>query len=40
LLPQFYVKSDQTQLVYAPGDKMTWMEMGATQIDLIGGDEK
>jgi hypothetical protein len=35
-----YVNSDQTQVVYAPGDKMTWAETGSKQVPLIGGDEK
>lgn len=35
-----YVNADQTQVVYAPGDKMTWAETGSKQVPLIGGDEK
>jgi hypothetical protein len=37
---ELYVNSDQTQLVYAPGDKMTWAERGANQVSLTGTDEK
>ena len=37
---ELYVNSDQTQLVYAPGDKMTWAERGANQVTLTGTDEK
>ncbi|KAF8193422.1 hypothetical protein BJ912DRAFT_241100 [Pholiota molesta] len=35
-----YVNSDQTQVVYAPGDKMTYAECGAKQVSLVGGEEK
>jgi len=35
-----YVNSDQTQVVFAPGDKMTWVEKGAKQVSLVGADEK
>ena len=35
-----YVNSDQTQVVYAPGDKMTYAPTGSKQVSLIGGDEK
>ncbi|KAI0071325.1 hypothetical protein K474DRAFT_1607106 [Panus rudis PR-1116 ss-1] len=37
---QLHVNSDQTQIVYAPGTKLTWAETGAKQVSLIGGDEK
>jgi hypothetical protein len=37
---KLYVNSDQTQGVYAPGDKMTYAETGAKQVSLVGGDEK
>ncbi|THU95683.1 hypothetical protein K435DRAFT_665927 [Dendrothele bispora CBS 962.96] len=40
MLPEFFVNSDQTQMVYAPGDRMTWAEEGAKQVELEGGDEK
>lgn len=40
ILSCLYVNSDQTQVVYAPGDKMTWAERGAKQIELQGHDEK
>ncbi|THU76845.1 hypothetical protein K435DRAFT_824490 [Dendrothele bispora CBS 962.96] len=40
ILPQFIVNSDQTNVVYAPGDKKTWAETGAAQVELLGGDEK
>jgi hypothetical protein len=26
--------------VYAPGDKLTWAETGANQVDLVGAGEK
>jgi hypothetical protein len=35
-----YVNSDQTQVVFAPGDKMTYAEKGAKQVSLVGGEEK
>ncbi|KAF8800178.1 hypothetical protein BYT27DRAFT_7038673, partial [Phlegmacium glaucopus] len=35
-----YVNSDQTQVVYAPGDKMTYAPIGAKQVALVGGEEK
>ena len=35
-----FVNSDQTQVVFAPGDKMTWAETGAKQIHILGKDEK
>ncbi|KAF9007686.1 hypothetical protein BDZ89DRAFT_965568, partial [Hymenopellis radicata] len=38
--PSLFANSDQTQIVYAPGDKMTWAEKGAKQVTLVGGDEK
>ncbi|THU80447.1 hypothetical protein K435DRAFT_558920, partial [Dendrothele bispora CBS 962.96] len=40
MLPAFYVNSDQSQYQFAPGDKMTWAETGASQVDLHGNDEK
>jgi len=38
--PQLWVNSDQTQAVYAPGDKMTWAEAGSKQVPVIGAEEK
>ncbi|KAG6914641.1 hypothetical protein DXG01_016182 [Tephrocybe rancida] len=38
--PELLVNSDQTQAVFAPGDKMTWAETGAKQVSVISGDEK
>jgi hypothetical protein len=40
LPPSLYVNSDQTQLLYAPSDKMTWAETGAKQVELVGAEEK
>ncbi|KAE9395334.1 hypothetical protein BT96DRAFT_958536 [Gymnopus androsaceus JB14] len=37
---ELWVNSDQTQIVYAPGDKMTWAPTGAKQVSLVGADEK
>ena len=38
--PELWVNSDQTQAVYAPGDKMTWAETGSKQVPVIGAEEK
>ena len=38
--PELWVNSDQTQNLYAPGNKATWAETGAKQVSLVGGDEK
>jgi hypothetical protein len=38
--PELYVNSDQTQVTYAPGDKMTWADTGAKQVSLTKTDEK
>jgi len=40
ILAELFVNSDQTHVVFAPGDKMTWTEKGAKQVSLVGGDEK
>ena len=37
---ELYVNSDQTQVTYAPGDKMTWAEFGAKQVSLMNTDKK
>jgi hypothetical protein len=37
---ELFVNSDQTQLMYAPDDKMTWADTGAKQVSLINTDEK
>jgi hypothetical protein len=37
---ELYANSDQTQQLYAPGDKLTYAETGARQVSVIGGDEK
>jgi hypothetical protein len=34
------VDSDQTQVLFAPGDKVTWAEKGAKQVAVLGGEEK
>lgn len=34
------VNSDQTQLVYAQGAKLTWTKTGSSQVKTIGEDEK
>ncbi|PPQ81023.1 hypothetical protein CVT24_013292 [Panaeolus cyanescens] len=38
--PELFINSDQTQLVYAPGSKLTWAETGAKQVQVVGVDEK
>ena len=35
-----YVNLDQNQVVYTPGNKMTYAPIGAKQVSLVGGDEK
>ena len=35
-----WVNSDQTQAVYAPGDKMTWAPTGSKQVAVHGNEEK
>jgi DDE superfamily endonuclease len=37
---ELYANSDQTQRLYAAGDKLTYAEIGAKQVSVIGGDEK
>ena len=37
--PELYANSDQTQMVYAPGNKLPWVETGAKQVSLVGTDE-
>jgi len=34
------VNTDQTQVIYAPGSKLTWAKTGSWQITVIGEDEK
>jgi hypothetical protein len=38
--PRLYVNSDQTQLLYAPGNRMTYAEIGSKQVAIVGMDEK
>ncbi|KAF8805766.1 hypothetical protein BYT27DRAFT_7103744 [Phlegmacium glaucopus] len=40
IISVLYVNSGQTQVVYAPGDKMTYAPIGAKQVSLVGGDKK
>jgi hypothetical protein len=35
-----YVNSDQTQVIYAPGNRMTWAPLGSKQVSLVGAEEK
>jgi hypothetical protein len=37
---ELYANSDQTQRLYAPGNKLTYAETGAKQVTVIGGDKK
>jgi hypothetical protein len=37
---KLYVNSDQTQLVYAPGNRMTWAQTGSKQVAVVEMDEK
>jgi hypothetical protein len=36
---ELYANSDQTQRLYAAGNKLTYTETGAKQVSVIGGDE-
>ncbi|KAF9558800.1 hypothetical protein CPC08DRAFT_549321 [Agrocybe pediades] len=35
-----YVNSDQTQVIYAPGNRMTWTAAGSSQVAIVGMEEK
>jgi len=35
-----YVNSDQTQILYAPGNRMTWNQTGSKQVAVVGMDKK
>jgi len=37
---ELYVNSDQTQIVYAPGNRLTWTQTGSKQVAIVGMDEK
>jgi len=34
------MNSDQTQWLYAPGDKLTYAEVDSKQVSVVGRDEK
>ncbi|KZT31979.1 hypothetical protein SISSUDRAFT_965602, partial [Sistotremastrum suecicum HHB10207 ss-3] len=36
----FLVNTDQTQVVYGMGPKLTWSQTGAKQVDVLGSEEK
>ncbi|KZT31339.1 hypothetical protein SISSUDRAFT_955896, partial [Sistotremastrum suecicum HHB10207 ss-3] len=36
----FLVNTDQTQVIYAMGPKLTWNESGVKQVDVLGTEEK
>jgi hypothetical protein len=38
--PELYINSDQTQVVYAQGCKLTWAKTRSWQVIVIGEDEK
>ncbi len=38
--PKLYANSDQTQMLYAPGNWMTYTQTGSKQVAVIGMDEK
>lgn len=40
ILAELYVNSDQTQLLYALGNQLTYVETGAKEIAVVGIDEK
>jgi len=37
---ELFVNSDQTQVVYAQGSKLTWTKMGSRHVTVVGEDEK
>lgn len=34
------INFDQTQMIYVPGNRMTWSQTGAKQVGMVGMDEK
>jgi hypothetical protein len=40
ILSKLFFNSDQTQVVYAQGSKLTWIKTGSQQATIIGDDEK
>jgi hypothetical protein len=38
--PELYANSDQTQRLFASGDKLTYAETGSKQVSVVGADEK
>jgi hypothetical protein len=38
--PELFINSDQTQVVYVQGSKLTWAPTGSCQVMVIGEDEK
>ena len=37
---ELLANSDQTQIIYAPGNRMTWAETGSKQVSVVGMEEK
>ncbi|KAE9396378.1 hypothetical protein BT96DRAFT_824716 [Gymnopus androsaceus JB14] len=37
---ELFINSDQTQMLYAPGDKLTWAKTGSSQVSVLGAEEK
>lgn len=37
---ELFVNTDQTQVVYAPGSKLTWAKKGSKQVSVVGLEEK
>ena len=35
-----HINFDQTQIIYVPGNRMTWSQTGAKQVGMVGMDEK
>jgi hypothetical protein len=35
-----FINFDQTQVIYVPGNRMTWSQTGAKQVGMVGMDEK
>ncbi|KAF7344777.1 DDE superfamily endonuclease [Mycena venus] len=38
--PSLIINSDQTGIVYAPGDGLTWAQKGSKQVPVVGKEEK
>ena len=37
---RLFINADQTQMIYAPGDKLTWAATGSSQVSVLRAEEK